>query len=76
MTNAIKLIAGTSHPTLAREIAEQLGIPLCATEIHRFGNENILFPMPVTVSDSAAPAETGPAAMSPDVQQTGQSSSH
>lgn len=52
MTNAIKLIAGTSHPTLAREIAEQLGIPLCATEMHRFGNENILFQCKENVRES------------------------
>ncbi len=43
MTGDIKLIAGTSHPTLAAEISEHLGVPLCATEILRFGNENILF---------------------------------
>lgn len=43
MTGDIKLIAGTSHPDLAAEISAQLGVPLCATEIVRFGNENILF---------------------------------
>ncbi len=43
MSGDIKLIAGTSHPQLASEIAEQLGVPLCATETVRFGNENILF---------------------------------
>jgi ribose-phosphate pyrophosphokinase len=43
MSGEIKLIAGTSHPTLAAEISDQLGVPLCATEIVRFGNENILF---------------------------------
>jgi ribose-phosphate pyrophosphokinase len=52
VTNAIKLIAGTSHPALAREIAEQLGIALCATEIHRFGNENILFQCKENVRES------------------------
>lgn len=43
MTNAIKLIAGTSHPALAAEIAGHVGVPLCDAEIIRFGNENILF---------------------------------
>ena len=43
MTNAIKLIAGTSHPNLAGEIAAHVGVPLTDVEIIRFGNENILF---------------------------------
>ena len=43
MTNAIKLIAGTSHPALAAEIAGHVGVPLTDAEILRFGNENILF---------------------------------
>ena len=43
MTDTIKLIAGTSHPAFAAEIAAKLGMPLCDTEILRFGNENILF---------------------------------
>jgi len=43
MNDAIKLIAGSSHPALAAEIAQNLGIALCETEIVRFGNENILF---------------------------------
>ncbi len=43
MANEIKLIAGTSHPALAEEISQSLGVPLCATKIVRFGNENILF---------------------------------
>ncbi|UCG32277.1 MAG: efflux RND transporter periplasmic adaptor subunit [Phycisphaerales bacterium] len=40
------------------------------------GNENILFPMPVIVSNPTAPADAGPKAMNPDVQQTGKSSSN
>ena len=43
MANDIKIIAGTSHPALARDISNHLGVPLSATEIIRFGNENILF---------------------------------
>jgi ribose-phosphate pyrophosphokinase len=43
MANDIKLIAGTSHPALAREISDALGVPLSETDIVRFGNENILF---------------------------------
>lgn len=43
MSDRIKLIAGTSHPAFAAEVAAHLGVPLCETEIIRFGNENILF---------------------------------
>ena len=43
MANDIKIIAGTSHPALAQDISNHLGVPLSATEIIRFGNENILF---------------------------------
>ena len=41
--NRIKLISGTSHPALAQAIADALDVPLTATDIKRFGNENILF---------------------------------
>lgn len=43
MSGEIKLISGTSHPALAREIGDRLGLPLTQTELVRFGNENILF---------------------------------
>jgi ribose-phosphate pyrophosphokinase len=43
MTDDIKLISGTSHPDLARQIADCLGIALTRTRTVRFGNENILF---------------------------------
>lgn len=43
MANRIKLISGTSHPDLARGIANHLDLELTASEIVRFGNENILF---------------------------------
>ena len=52
MTDAIKLISGTSHPALAAEISQNLGLPLCETEIHRFGNENILFQCKENVRES------------------------
>lgn len=41
--NRIKLISGTSHPQLAQGISAALDLELTATEIKRFGNENILF---------------------------------
>jgi ribose-phosphate pyrophosphokinase len=43
MTDDIKLISGTSHPELAGEIADCLGLALTRTRTVRFGNENILF---------------------------------
>ena len=43
MANDIKLISGTSHPELAQEIADCIGLVLTRTESVRFGNENILF---------------------------------
>ena len=43
MSNAIKLISGTSHPALAHAIGEALDMELTASEILRFGNENIMF---------------------------------
>ncbi len=52
MTDGIKLISGTSHPALAQEIAQHLGVALCETEIHRFGNENILFQCKENVRES------------------------
>ncbi len=52
MRNDIKLISGTSHPDLALEIGDHLGIPLTASEIVRFGNENILFQCKENVRES------------------------
>ena len=37
----LKVFTGNAHPTLAREIAEYLGIPLGKCEVFEFGNENI-----------------------------------
>ncbi len=36
----LKLFAGTSHPTLAREIGEYLGLPIGEVEIFKFKNDN------------------------------------
>jgi len=52
LRNDIKLISGTSHPDLALEIGDHLGIPLTASEIVRFGNENILFQCKENVRES------------------------
>ncbi|MCH8140448.1 MAG: ribose-phosphate pyrophosphokinase [Proteobacteria bacterium] len=52
MPNDIKLISGTSHPDLALEIGNELGLALTASEIVRFGNENILFQCTENVRES------------------------
>ena len=52
MPNDIKLISGTSHAQISRDIAEHLGLPLTKTEIIRFGNENIMFQCKENVRES------------------------
>lgn len=42
MTGEIKVISGTAHPALARDICKHLGIPLCESNVVRFSNENML----------------------------------
>jgi ribose-phosphate pyrophosphokinase len=42
MTGDIKVISGTAHPELAREVCEHLGIGLCRSTVVRFSNENML----------------------------------
>jgi len=42
MQGLVKLIGGTAHPALARDIAQGLGIELCRTSVVRFSNENML----------------------------------
>ena len=37
----LMLFAGTSHPDLAKEIAEEIGIPISACEIRRFASSEI-----------------------------------
>ncbi len=38
MTIQLKLISGTAHPALAREIAKYLDVPICKAEINRFAD--------------------------------------
>jgi ribose-phosphate pyrophosphokinase len=42
MIGAVKVISGTAHPELARDICKHLGIDLCRTTVVRFSNENLL----------------------------------
>jgi ribose-phosphate pyrophosphokinase len=42
MQGTVKVIGGTAHPQLARDIAKALGIELCCTSVVRFSNENML----------------------------------
>jgi ribose-phosphate pyrophosphokinase len=42
MTGAIKVIGGTAHPQLARDVCASLGIEPCRTTCVRFSNENML----------------------------------
>ena len=37
----LKVFAGSSHPALAQEICQQLGIPLGRANTKRFSNENL-----------------------------------
>ncbi|MFC1463217.1 MAG: ribose-phosphate diphosphokinase [Candidatus Brachytrichaceae bacterium NZ_4S206] len=41
MYGSIKLFSGTSHPALAQEISDYLGVPLSGREIIKFPNENL-----------------------------------
>jgi ribose-phosphate pyrophosphokinase len=40
--NHIKVISGSAHPQLARDICKHLGIDLCRSSVLRFSNENML----------------------------------
>ena len=42
MIGAVKVISGSAHPELARDICKHLGIELCGTSVVRFSNENML----------------------------------
>ncbi|MBL8601319.1 MAG: ribose-phosphate pyrophosphokinase [Myxococcales bacterium] len=35
------LVAGTTHPSLGRDVAARLGVPLCPVRFTRFSNENL-----------------------------------
>jgi len=37
----LKVFTGTAHPTLARAVAEYLGVPMGECEVSEFSNENI-----------------------------------
>lgn len=49
--DAIRLFAGSSHPQLAGEISERLGIPLGKREIIKFDNGNIFIKINESVRD-------------------------
>jgi ribose-phosphate pyrophosphokinase len=42
MVGDIKVIGGTAHPELARDVAKHLGIELCRSTVTRFSNENLM----------------------------------
>jgi ribose-phosphate pyrophosphokinase len=42
MLGTVKVISGSAHPELARDICRRLGIEPCRTTIVRFSNENML----------------------------------
>jgi ribose-phosphate pyrophosphokinase len=42
MIGAVKVISGSAHPELARDICEHLGSDLCRSTVLRFSNENML----------------------------------
>ncbi len=42
MTGDIKVISGTAHPDLARDVCKHLGIGVCRSTVLRFSNENLL----------------------------------
>jgi ribose-phosphate pyrophosphokinase len=41
ITDALRIFSGSSHPELAREIAEYLGCDLCPSITKRFSNDNL-----------------------------------
>lgn len=43
MKNGIKVIAGSAHPELAKEVCEHLNVPLCPSRLVRFSNDNMMF---------------------------------
>jgi ribose-phosphate pyrophosphokinase len=42
MTGDIKVVGGTAHPELARDICKHLGIDPCRSTVVRFSNENLM----------------------------------
>src|SRR5246127_3333960 len=53
MTGDIKVISGTAHPALARDICRHLGIGGCRSTVVRFSNENML----VQIEDNVREAD-------------------
>ena len=45
MPNIIKIVTGNAHPTMAREIADHLGLPLSAAEVRKFRDGEIYVEM-------------------------------
>jgi ribose-phosphate pyrophosphokinase len=42
MTSDIKVISGSAHPDLGRDICAHLGVELCHSDVVRFSNENMM----------------------------------
>ncbi len=42
MIGEIKVLGGSAHPELARDICKHLGIEQCPSSLVRFSNENLL----------------------------------
>jgi ribose-phosphate pyrophosphokinase len=53
MVGAVKVIGGTAHPDLSRDISKCMGGELCPTTVVRFSNENIL----VQIDDNVREAD-------------------
>jgi ribose-phosphate pyrophosphokinase len=53
MQGAVKVISGSAHPQLARDIGLALGLELCRTSVLRFSNENML----VTIDENVREAD-------------------
>ena len=52
VVGAVKVIGGTAHPELARDICKHLGIEPCRTTVVRFSNENILIQIDENVREA------------------------
>src|SRR5260370_38838315 len=52
MISAIKVIGGTAHPELARDISEHLRTDLCRSTVVRFSNENLLVQIEANVREA------------------------
>ena len=50
LSDTLRIFSGSSHPCLAREIAEDLGCRLCDRETRRFTNDNLFVRLGESVS--------------------------